>query len=117
MHKTVGTKLKEARVERGLTLQQVADEVGCSTSYIHRIETNERKSFNYHIYKKLIHVLEIEDNGSNHSEEIISELEELLLNGKETRLKLEFALDAANESISKIIENLNTIEEGITYKP
>ena len=113
MNKTVGMKLKEARVERGLTLQQVADEVGCSTSYIYRIESSERESFNDQIYQRLIHVLEIEDTGSSHSEETISELEELLLSSKETKLKLQFALNAANQSISKIVKDLNTIEKGI----
>lgn len=113
MDKTVGMKLKEARFERGFTLQQVADEVGCSPAYIHRIESNDRKSFNYKIYQKLLHFLEIEDTGSNHSEETISELEELLLSSKETKLKLQFALDAANQSISKIVEDLNKIEKGI----
>ncbi|MFB5520495.1 helix-turn-helix domain-containing protein [Enterococcus casseliflavus] len=113
MDKTVGMKLKEARVERGLTLQQVADEVGCSPSYIHRIERNDRKSFNYKIYQQLLHVLEIKDTGSNYAEEIISELEQLLLSSKETKLKLQFALDAANQSINIIVEDLNTIEKGI----
>ena len=113
MNNIVGMKLKEARVERGLTLQQVADEVGCSPSYIHRIESNDRKSFNYKIYQKLLHVLEIEDTGSSHSEEKISELEQLLLSSKETKLKLQSALDAANQSISKIVEDLNTIEKSI----
>lgn len=113
MNNILGMKLKEARVEKGLTLQQVADEVGCSTSYIHRIESNERKSFNYQIYQSLIQVLEIKDTGNNYYEETISELEQLLLSSKETKLKLQSALDAANQSISKIVEDLNTIEKSI----
>lgn len=96
MKKTIGMKLKEARIEKQLTLQQVADMVGCSTSYIYRIESSERKTFNYQIYQRLIQVLEIQDTGSNNSREVVSELEKLLLSSKETMLKLQFALDAAN---------------------
>ncbi len=113
MNNILGMKLKEARVERGLTLQQVADEVGCSPSYIHRIESNDRKSFNYKIYQKLLHVLKIEDTGSNHSDETISELEQLLLSSKETKLELQSALDAANQSISKIVDDLKALEKSI----
>lgn len=40
----IGSILKEIRKERKITLQQAADAVGCSPSYIHRLENKSRKN-------------------------------------------------------------------------
>lgn len=40
----VGQILKKLRKEKHITLQEAADAVGCSASYIHRLENNTRKN-------------------------------------------------------------------------
>lgn len=106
-------KIKEARLKKGFTLQELANEIGCSLSYLHRIENSERKTFNYKIYQQLVQLLDLPVYEINHSEETMDELEQLLLSSEETKLKLQSALDAANQSISKIVEDLNTLEKSI----
>lgn len=44
MSNKTGEMLKKLRKERGVTLQVVADAIGCSPSYLHRLENNSRKN-------------------------------------------------------------------------
>lgn len=44
MSTKTGKMLKQLRREKDLTLQSVADGVGCSPSYLHRLENNSRKN-------------------------------------------------------------------------
>lgn len=113
MDKKLGMKIKEARINKGLTLQQVANEVGCSPSYIHRIENSERKTFSYKIHQQLIELLDLPASESNHSEKTMDELEKLLSSSREAKSKLLFTLEATNESISKILDDLTEIEKQI----
>jgi len=41
---SIGEKLKRLRIDKGVTLQEAADAVGYSPSYIHRLENNHRKN-------------------------------------------------------------------------
>lgn len=49
----LGEELKKARKQKKLTLREVANSVGVSPSYIHRIENGSRRNFNYHILDQL----------------------------------------------------------------
>lgn len=42
--RNVAETLKELRKEKGYTLQKVADAIGCSPSYLHRLENSSRKN-------------------------------------------------------------------------
>lgn len=42
----IGALLQEARLEKGLTQEQLAEKVGTTKSYISRIENNVKKDFN-----------------------------------------------------------------------
>ena len=64
MDNNLADLLKAARIEKGLTLQKVAESVGCSASYINRIENNQRKGINYEIKEKLFKLYEIETDAS-----------------------------------------------------
>lgn len=44
MSNKTGEMLKKLRKERGVTLQVVADAIGCSPSYLHRLENHSRKN-------------------------------------------------------------------------
>lgn len=44
MSSKTGQVLKDLRKERNLSLQDVADEIGCSPSYLHRLENSTRKN-------------------------------------------------------------------------
>lgn len=44
MGKITGEVLKQLRKEKGLSLQEVANYVGCSPSYLHRLEGSTRKN-------------------------------------------------------------------------
>ena len=44
MSNKTGEVLKGLRKERNLSLQDVADEIGCSASYLHRLENSTRKN-------------------------------------------------------------------------
>lgn len=116
MENKIGNTIKEARINKGLTLQEVADEIGCSASYIHRIESGARKGFNYQIYSKLTELLDIENPEDIISKEKMSEFEQLIKNNKEARLKLKFTIDTAFESINKVLEELELIEEEMEEK-
>lgn len=116
MEKITGEKLKEARIKKGLTLQQVADEVGCSASYVHRIESSERKSFNYQIYQKLIEILDIPEFDVSSDQNTINELYQLLEISKDARTSLQFALETISRSVNKITVDLMEIENHIEGK-
>ena len=116
MENKIGNTIKEARINKGLTLQEVADEIGCSASYIHRIESGSRKGFNYQIYSKLTELLDIENPDKISTIERRSELEQLLQNNKEARLKLKFTIETAFESINKVLGDLTLIEEELEEK-
>ena len=82
MEKTIGEKLKEARKGNGLTLQTVAGKIGCSPSYIHRIENNQRVGINYKIKEKLFELYGIEKS-SEDEDKLLSYLAEMkILIGK-----------------------------------
>ena len=53
---SIGHKLKELRLEKGLTLQQVADQAGCTAAYISQIE-NDKSSPSIASLKRIAHVL------------------------------------------------------------
>ena len=53
MSTKTGKMLKELRKERGVTLQTVADAIGCSPSYLHRLENNDRKNPSFTTMTKL----------------------------------------------------------------
>lgn len=76
MENNLAEILKTARIEKGLTLQKVAESVGCSASYINRIENNQRKGINYEIKEKLFDLYEIEI-GSSQKEKISAYLDEI----------------------------------------
>lgn len=116
MENKIGTKLKEARKNKGLTLQEVADKIGCSASYLHRIENGSRKGFNYQIYNKLTELLEIETTDDLITIERISELDELFKESKEKRLKLKFTIETAFESVNQVLDDLNLIEKELEKK-
>lgn len=116
MENKIGNTIKQARTNKGLTLQEVADEIGCSASYIHRIESGSRKGFNYQIYRKLTELLDIEDSEDIISKEKTSEFEQLLKNNKEARLKLKFTIETAFESINKVLDDLNLVEDELKEK-
>lgn len=44
MSNKTGEVLKDLRNERNLSLQDVADQIGCSPSYLHRLENSTRKN-------------------------------------------------------------------------
>ena len=43
-HSNTGDLLKTLRKDKNYTLQAVADAIGCSPSYLHRLENNSRKN-------------------------------------------------------------------------
>lgn len=43
-HNSTGDLLKTLRKDKNYTLQAVADAIGCSPSYLHRLENNSRKN-------------------------------------------------------------------------
>lgn len=57
-----GEVLKQLRVEKGLTLQGVADRIGCSASYLHRLENNSRKNPSMKMVQTLAEFYEVELN-------------------------------------------------------
>lgn len=57
-----GEVLKQLRVEKGLTLQGVADGIGCSASYLHRLENNSRKNPSMKMVQTLAEFYEVELN-------------------------------------------------------
>jgi|SRR5699024_4691949 len=116
MENKIGTKLKEARKNKDLTLQEVADMIGCSPSYLHRIENGSRKGFNYQIYNKLTEILDIETADDLITTERRSELEKVLKVSKEKRLKLKFTIETAFESVNQVLNDLKLIEEELEEK-
>lgn len=116
MENKIGNKLKEARKNKGLTLQEVADMIGCSASYLHRIENGSRQGFNYKIYNKLTEILEIETADDLITIEKRSEFEKILKESKEKRLKLKFTIETAFESFNQVLDELNLIEEELEEK-
>ena len=62
---SLGQKIKEIRLERGLTQNQLADETSITLRTIQRIENNEVKP-SFHSLKELSRVLEIDFSELNH---------------------------------------------------
>lgn len=50
---STGDLLRKYRKEKGCTLQDVADAVGCSPSYLHRLENSDRKNPSINMAAKL----------------------------------------------------------------
>lgn len=50
---SMGAKIKENRMKKGLSLQQVADEVGASKAHIYELELNKVKNPSVETLKKL----------------------------------------------------------------
>lgn len=50
---SMGAKIKESRMKKGLSLQQVADEVGASKAHIYELELNKVKNPSVETLKKL----------------------------------------------------------------
>ncbi|HBT59457.1 MAG TPA: hypothetical protein DEA45_01380 [Acholeplasmataceae bacterium] len=59
MSKT-GELLKQLRQEKGLTLQEVANQIDCSPSFLHRLENNTRQNPSIHTASKLAAFYEID---------------------------------------------------------
>lgn len=49
----IGPWLKETRKEKKITLREASDAIGCSASYIHRLENNSRRNPSINILKEL----------------------------------------------------------------
>ncbi|WCF11740.1 helix-turn-helix transcriptional regulator (plasmid) [Paenibacillus thiaminolyticus] len=79
-----GSLVKHLRLSQGLTLQDLSDMTGISTSYINRIENNQRKSAGYKMIEKLAvalgqEVSDLVDVANKPEEDEITSVEELLL--------------------------------------
>jgi len=55
----MGAKLKQRRMKKGLSLQQVADEVGVSKAHIYELELNKVKNPSVETLKKLASLFEM----------------------------------------------------------
>lgn len=55
-----GVMLKKLREDRRVTLQEVADAIGCSPSYLHRLENSTRKNPSMTMIQSLAEFYEIE---------------------------------------------------------
>lgn len=55
----MGAKLKQARIKKGLSLQQVADEVEASKAHIYELELNKVKNPSVETLKKLSRLFEM----------------------------------------------------------
>jgi|LakMenEpi03Aug12_release.lakeMendotaPanAssembly.Ray.scaffolds.fasta_scaffold314787_3 transcriptional regulator with XRE-family HTH domain len=56
---SMGAKLKQRRMKKGLSLQQVADEVGVSKAHIYELELNKVKNPSVETLKKLASLFEM----------------------------------------------------------
>lgn len=116
MEESIGEKLKQARKDKGYTLQYVAECTGYSPSYIHRIENDSRKGFSYMLYNKLIDLygLEIEfSTGLELNEKIYSDLLLLVDKNKKSISKLESIIDQSAYSMNTLIKEIDKIETEI----
>lgn len=57
--------LKEERQKRLMTYEDVGNALGCSASYVFRIEKGKRKKPSYEIVSKMINVFELSDSDLN----------------------------------------------------
>lgn len=116
MKESIGAKLKQARKDKGYTLQYVAEYTGYSPSYIHRIEDNSRKGFSYMLYNKLIDLYGLETEvpqGLELNEEIYSDLLQLMDKNKESISKLKFIIEQSTDSMNTLIKDIDEIETEI----
>ena len=116
MKESIGAKLKQARKDKGYTLQYVAEYTGYSPSYIHRIENNSRKGFSYMLYNKLIDLYGLETEvpqGLELNEEIYSDLLQLMDKNKESISKLKFIIEQSTDSMNTLIKDIDEIETEI----
>lgn len=78
-----GLLVKHARQDKGLSLQELSELTGISTSYIHRIEKGDRKSPSYPLMEKIAKVLEIDLSKilkvNKSGEKLVSSFSELIL--------------------------------------
>lgn len=72
--------LREERLKRGLTYEDLASELGCSASYIFRIEKGRRKKPSYELVGK---ILAFFDLSSEELKKYIAGEQEVMLNTKE----------------------------------
>lgn len=56
---SIGAKLKQRRMKKGWSLQQVADEVGVSKAHVYELELNKVKNPSVEILKKLAALFEM----------------------------------------------------------
>lgn len=116
MKESIGAKLKQARKDKGYTLQYVAEHTGYSPSYIHRIEDNSRKGFSYMLYNKLIDLYGLETEvpqGLELNEEIYSDLLQLMDKNKGSISKLKFIIEQSTDSMNTLIKEIDEIESEI----
>ena len=58
--RSIAQVLKEERLANELTLQEVADGIGCSPSYLHRLENSSRKNPSMKMVQKLAEFYQME---------------------------------------------------------
>ena len=58
--RSIAQVLKEERLANELTLQEVADAIGCSPSYLHRLENSSRKNPSMNMVQKLAEFYQME---------------------------------------------------------
>lgn len=62
MATSIGELLKKERSKRGMTLQEVGEGIGCSPSYIYRLEKGARKQPSYAVAKAILDFFELPEN-------------------------------------------------------
>lgn len=104
----IGSWLKETRKEKRITLREASDAVGCSASYLHRLENNSRKNPSINILKKLAFFYEVDIQDILSEDQHASEQEIQLFDQKE---ELENAINHMKTALSIVSERSNLGEE------
>lgn len=100
MSTKTGKMLKQLRREKGLTLQSVADGVGCSPSYLHRLENNSRKNPSIAFASKLAEFYDVELSSLMGMDE--QEMADLMV-GSQFRQEIE---EEINKAVAKMTQGL-----------
>lgn len=100
MNSKIGIALKELRKERKLSLQEVADQIGCSASYLHRLENNSRKNPSIAFASKLAEFYDVELSSLMGMDE--QEMADLMV-GSQFRQEIE---EEINKAVAKMTQGL-----------
>lgn len=110
--------LKEERAKSFLTYQDVANALGCSASYIFRIEKGRRKKPSYEIVSKLINFFELTDHDLikyiDHDVKV-EEKESILLEGEITQFVKSMNVNSLTD-VNELISKVKTLQEVIKDK-